>query len=60
MAPRDYKQELEFLEKKGKNIWKIKKGFVSNMNVDGQFYVNDNLEKLMFDELRMHCKFQVS
>ncbi|XP_075261769.1 RNA-splicing ligase RtcB homolog [Convolutriloba macropyga] len=58
MAPRDYKQELEFLEKRGKHMWRIKKGFVSNMNVDGLFFVNDHLEKLMFDELRMHCKFQ--
>ncbi|TNN17401.1 tRNA-splicing ligase RtcB isoform 1 [Schistosoma japonicum] len=49
---RTYDQELAFLEKITPTCWKIKKGFVPNMNVEGVFYVNDFLEKLMFDELR--------
>ncbi|TGZ62178.1 hypothetical protein CRM22_007572 [Opisthorchis felineus] len=50
--PRTYDEELKFLEKITPTCWKIKKGFVPNMNVEGVFYVNDFLEKLMFDELR--------
>ncbi|XP_057297304.1 RNA-splicing ligase RtcB homolog [Hydractinia symbiolongicarpus] len=49
---RSYNEELEFIEKINANTYKIKKGFVPNMNVEGLFYVNDHLEKLMFDELR--------
>ncbi|KAK6166374.1 hypothetical protein SNE40_023086 [Patella caerulea] len=49
---RTYQDELKFLEKMTPNCWKIKKGFVDNMKVDGCFYVNDHLEKLMFDELK--------
>ncbi|CAH8535480.1 unnamed protein product [Schistosoma guineensis] len=49
---RTYDQELAFLEKITPTCWKIKKGFVPNMNVEGVFYVNNFLEKLMFDELR--------
>ena len=30
--------------------------FQPNMNVEGVFYVNKNLEKLMFEELRNACK----
>ncbi|KAL3310377.1 hypothetical protein Ciccas_011063 [Cichlidogyrus casuarinus] len=36
-------------------MWRIKKGFVNNMNVEGAFFVNEKLEKLMFDELRQFC-----
>ncbi|VDN96991.1 unnamed protein product [Rodentolepis nana] len=50
--PRTYEQELEFLEKISPCCWKIKKGFVPDMKVEGVFYVNDFLGKLMFDELR--------
>ncbi|KAA3674137.1 tRNA-splicing ligase RtcB (3'-phosphate/5'-hydroxy nucleic acid ligase) [Paragonimus westermani] len=50
--PRTYDEELKFLEKITPTCWKIKIGFVPNMNVEGVFYVNDFLEKLMFDELR--------
>lgn len=53
---RTYNEELEFLEKITPNSWRIKKGFVPNMNVEGVFYINNQLEKLMFDELRNACR----
>nr|XP_045626362.1 RNA-splicing ligase RtcB homolog [Procambarus clarkii] len=56
MVVRQYNEELKFLEKLTPNSWRIKKGFQPNMNVEGIFYVNDHLEKLMFDELRNACR----
>uniref|UniRef100_A0A8C5GD46 3'-phosphate/5'-hydroxy nucleic acid ligase n=1 Tax=Gouania willdenowi TaxID=441366 RepID=A0A8C5GD46_GOUWI len=53
---RSYNDELQFLDKIGTNCWRIKKGFVPNMQVEGKFYVNDSLEKLMFEELRNACR----
>ncbi|XP_026548701.1 tRNA-splicing ligase RtcB homolog [Notechis scutatus] len=53
---RNYNDELQYLDKLDKNCWRIKKGFVPNMNVEGVFYVNDPLEKLMFEELRNACR----
>ncbi|KAJ7330166.1 hypothetical protein JRQ81_016340 [Phrynocephalus forsythii] len=53
---RSYNDELQYLDKIDKNCWRIKKGFVPNMNVEGVFYVNDPLEKLMFEELRNACR----
>uniref|UniRef100_A0A2K5C184 3'-phosphate/5'-hydroxy nucleic acid ligase n=1 Tax=Aotus nancymaae TaxID=37293 RepID=A0A2K5C184_AOTNA len=52
----NYDDELRFLEKINKTRWRIKKGFVPNMQVGGVFYVNDALEKLMFEELRNACR----
>ncbi|KAG8191963.1 hypothetical protein JTE90_002237 [Oedothorax gibbosus] len=52
MGVRSYNEELQYLEKISPVSWRIKKGFVSNMKVEGIFYVNERLEKLMFDELR--------
>lgn len=53
MASRTFEQEKEYLEKISPNTWRIKKGFVPNMRVEGRFYVNKNLEPLMFEELRL-------
>ncbi|NWQ76856.1 RTCB ligase, partial [Columbina picui] len=53
---RSYNDELQYLDKIDKNCWRIKKGFVPNMHVEGVFYVNDPLEKLMFEELRNACR----
>ncbi|PIO35725.1 hypothetical protein AB205_0088070 [Aquarana catesbeiana] len=53
---RSYNDELQFLDKIHKNCWRIRKGFVPNMQVEGVFYVNDPLEKLMFEELRNACR----
>jgi len=52
MSSRTYDEEMTYLKKIGHNTWKIEKGFVPNMRVEGRFYVNDKLESLMFDELR--------
>uniref|UniRef100_A0A2C9KM53 Uncharacterized protein n=1 Tax=Biomphalaria glabrata TaxID=6526 RepID=A0A2C9KM53_BIOGL len=52
---RTYQEELKFIEKSSPNCWHIKKGFVDNMKVDGYFYANPSLEKLMFDELKQSC-----
>ncbi|CAK8689296.1 RNA-splicing ligase RtcB homolog [Clavelina lepadiformis] len=54
--PRTFDEELQFLEKKSPCCWTIKKDFVPNMKVEGLFYVNDHLEKLMLEELRNSCR----
>lgn len=56
MGVRTYEEECSFLEKIKPHTWRIKKNFVPNMKVEGIFFVNDNLEKLMFDELRNACR----
>lgn len=50
--PRTYLEELEFIEKVSSHTFRIKKGFVPNMNVEGKFFVNPRLEHLMFEELK--------
>ncbi len=35
-------------------VQRMLQGFVQNMNVEGIFYVNQSLEKLLFDELRKY------
>ncbi|RUS72920.1 hypothetical protein EGW08_019316 [Elysia chlorotica] len=52
---RSYQEELKYLERVNDHCWHIKKGFVDNMKVDGYFFANSHLEKLMFDELRQSC-----
>lgn len=54
--PRTFEEERAYLEKLSPHCWRIKPGFVGNMRVEGVFYVNDRLERLMFDELRQHCR----
>ncbi|CAK9303986.1 unnamed protein product [Gordionus sp. m RMFG-2023] len=54
---RTFEDEKKFMEKINANTWKIKQGFVPNMKVEGIFYINDYLERLMFDELLQHCKY---
>lgn len=56
MVVRTYQEELKYLEKIDNLKWRIKKDFVPNMKVEGVFYVNDFLEKLMFDELKQSCR----
>ncbi|PAV76581.1 hypothetical protein WR25_19215 [Diploscapter pachys] len=51
--PRTYEEECAFINRLSDVKFQIKKGFVPNMNVEGRFYVNEGLEKLMFDELKM-------
>ncbi len=45
--PRTYDEELKFIERINSNSWRIKKGFVPNMNVciENKFYekkINSN------------------
>lgn len=56
--PRTFNQEMEYLERVTPSAIRIKKGFVPNMNVEGKFYVNETLEKLMHEELKMSCEHQ--
>jgi len=56
MVVRTYDDEMSYVERINDYSWRIKKGFQPNMNVEGVFYVNSRLEKLMFDELRNSCR----
>lgn len=56
MVVRKYEEELKYLEKINAHCWRIKKGFQPGMNVEGCFYVNSTLEKLMLEELRNSCR----
>lgn len=49
---RTFKEECSYIERLNGNSFLIRKGFVPNMKVEGIFYINDLLEKLMFDELK--------
>eukprot|EP00056_Hartaetosiga_gracilis_P022872 m.33601 g.33601 ORF g.33601 m.33601 type:complete len:519 (+) comp9874_c0_seq2:51-1607(+) len=53
---RSLKQELKYIEQIDEVCWRIKKGFVPNMKVEGRVFVNDALKELMFDELEQHSK----
>uniref|UniRef100_A0A1L8DAT5 RNA-splicing ligase RtcB homolog n=1 Tax=Nyssomyia neivai TaxID=330878 RepID=A0A1L8DAT5_9DIPT len=56
MVVRPYEEELKYIEKISPTCYRIKKGFQPNMKVEGCFYVNSALEKLMFEELRNACR----
>eukprot|EP00047_Mylnosiga_fluctuans_P015134 m.43700 g.43700 ORF g.43700 m.43700 type:complete len:523 (+) comp5789_c0_seq3:27-1595(+) len=53
---RTYEQEMGFLEKITPTCYRIKKGFVPNMRVEGRFYVNQQLETLCLEELEQFSK----
>ncbi|XP_064399423.1 RNA-splicing ligase RtcB homolog [Halichondria panicea] len=55
---RTYAEECSYLEKVSDCSYRIKKGFVPNMKVEGLFYVNDFLKNLMYDELKHHSASQ--
>ncbi|OAF67069.1 hypothetical protein A3Q56_05203 [Intoshia linei] len=54
---RTFEEEKKFLHKTGDCTWSISKGFVPNMKVEGRLYVNEALEKIMFEELRRSCNY---
>lgn len=56
MVVRQYDEELKYIEKINDYSYRIKKGFQPNMKVEGIFYVNKNLESLMFEELKNACR----
>jgi tRNA-splicing ligase RtcB len=46
---RSFEEEMRYIRKVGPCRFEIAKGFVSNMKVPGVFYVNEQLEHLMFE-----------
>lgn len=40
--PRTYDEELKFIERINSNSWRIKKGFVPNMNVRRKTFLLEN------------------
>ncbi|VDP18348.1 unnamed protein product, partial [Onchocerca flexuosa] len=54
--PRTYDEECNYIERVTDVMYRIRKGFVPNMNVEGRFYVNKPLEKLIFEELKNACR----
>lgn len=52
---RSYDEDIKFINKLTPWKYEINEGFVTGMNCKGTFYVNSNLEELMFDELRCSC-----
>lgn len=55
MPNRTYAQSMKYIERIEGCSFRIKKGFVPNMKVDGRFYVNERLEGLMLGELQHFC-----
>ncbi len=53
---RTYEEEMEFIERVTDWKYRIKKGFVPGMNVEGAFYINKDLDDLMLGELKDHCE----
>uniref|UniRef100_A0A915KMH2 RNA-splicing ligase RtcB homolog n=1 Tax=Romanomermis culicivorax TaxID=13658 RepID=A0A915KMH2_ROMCU len=54
--PRSYEEEIKYIEQINGVSYRIKKGSVPNMNVEGIFYVNKPLERMMFEELKQACR----
>ena len=53
---RSFAEEKSFIERVDNCKYRIKKGLVPGMNVDGMFYVNDHLRDLAFEELEDYAK----
>ncbi|CAE8585893.1 unnamed protein product [Polarella glacialis] len=49
---RSFNEEMGYLTREDPNMYKISTGFVNDMRVPGKFYVNEQLDRLMLDELR--------
>lgn len=52
---RSFEDECKYIERVSETQFRIKKGFVHDMNVEGSFYVNKHLQELMFEELHAFC-----
>jgi len=52
---RTYQEELKYLTKISPTHYKIDIGFVPNMNVPAVVLVNDELEELLLEELKVAC-----
>ena len=57
---RSLEEELAFIEQSSPVSWRVKKGFVPGMRVEGSFYVSDKLHGLMVDELEQYVTRQVA
>eukprot|EP01133_Synstelium_polycarpum_P007055 gene7055-8206_t len=55
MANRTFEEEKGYIERIDSVRYRIKKGFVPNMKVDGMIYVNDSIKNLVFEELQHAC-----
>ena len=55
-AVRTYEQERQFLKQVAPCQWRIDQGFVPGMKVPGTFYVNGELQDLVFSELQQYTK----
>lgn len=53
---RTFEEDCKFLERIDGCRYRIKKGFVPNMNVEGKFFVNSALEHLILEELKQHSE----
>lgn len=53
--PRSFKEECSFISRIDATRYKINIGFVPGMRVHGEFYVNKQLEGIMFEELQQSC-----
>lgn len=51
---RTFDEEMKYIHRETPTRFRIDKGCVPNMRVEGAFYVNSKLEQLMFDELKQH------
>jgi len=51
---RTFDEEMKYIHRETPTRFRIDKGCVPNMRVEGAFYVNSALEQLMFDELKQH------
>jgi tRNA-splicing ligase RtcB len=49
---RTYEESASYLKKETPYRYRINHGFVPNMRIPGRFYVNQDLEELVLDELR--------
>jgi len=50
-----FEEDSKYISQESELQYRIDKGFVPNMRVPGRFYANENLKKLVFQELREHC-----
>lgn len=57
---RTLEEELAYIEQSSPVSWRVKKGFVPGMNVEGSFYVSEKLHKLMVEELEQYVTRQVA
>eukprot|EP01071_Lankesteria_metandrocarpae_P006934 Lankesteria_metandrocarpae@DN4529_c0_g1_i1.p1 len=53
---RTYHEEMGFVQEAGQHTYRIAKGFVPGMNVEGVLYVNNSLKPLLFRELESYCR----